>query len=157
MGAPKGAPVSPPSTINSTALMYDESSEARKSTALARSSGSPQRASETVEEKKSETFADSSAAALARAPRFQMGVFVAPGPPRWDAHSSSKGEPQPSRYTIFTIPLRTLLIVHCQPVVFESTTYVRGDAAGGSRIEPSVRLVRSVPEWLEKGARALCV
>jgi hypothetical protein len=32
-----------------------------------------------VEEKKSETFADSSAVALARAPRFQMGVFVAPG------------------------------------------------------------------------------
>ena len=61
MGAPKGAPVSPPSTISSTALMYDGSSEARKSTALARSSGSPQRASGTVEEKKSETFADSSA------------------------------------------------------------------------------------------------
>jgi hypothetical protein len=82
MGAPKGAPVSPPSTISSTALMYNESSEARKSTALATSSGSPQRASGTVEEKKSETFADSSAAsavALARAPRFQMGVFVAPG------------------------------------------------------------------------------
>src|ERR1700728_2050488 len=34
MGAPKGAPVSSPSTISSTALMYDESSEARKSTAL---------------------------------------------------------------------------------------------------------------------------
>jgi hypothetical protein len=34
----------------------------------------------------------------------------------------------------FTIPLRTLLIVRCQPVVFESTTYVPGDAAGGSRI-----------------------
>src|SRR5580704_17587219 len=80
MGAPKGAPVSPPSTISSTALMYDESSEARKSTALATSSGSPQRASGTVEEKKSETFAGSSAVALARAPRFQMGVFVAPGP-----------------------------------------------------------------------------
>jgi len=79
MAAPKGAPVSPPSTISSTALMYDESSEARKSTALARSSGSPQRASGTVEEKKSETFADSSAVALAGAPRFQMGVFVAPG------------------------------------------------------------------------------
>jgi len=36
MGTPKGAPVSPPSTISSTALMYD--SEARKSTALAKSS-----------------------------------------------------------------------------------------------------------------------
>jgi hypothetical protein len=41
MAAPKGAPVSPPSTISSTALMYDESSEARKSTALATSSVSP--------------------------------------------------------------------------------------------------------------------
>src|SRR5271155_2007763 len=79
MEAPKGAPVSPPSTISSTALMYNESSEARKSTALATSSGSPQRASGTGEEKKSETFADSSAVALARAPCFQMGVFVAPG------------------------------------------------------------------------------
>ena len=80
MGAPKGAPVSPPSTISSTTLMYDDSSEARKSTALARSSGSPHRASGTVEEKKSETFADSSAVALARTPRFQMGDFVAPAP-----------------------------------------------------------------------------
>src|SRR5690349_21741788 len=79
MGPPKGAPVSPPSTVSSIALMYDESSEARKSTALARSSGSPQRASGTVEEKRSETFADSSAVALARDPRFQIGVFVAPG------------------------------------------------------------------------------
>src|SRR6202012_2585374 len=79
MGAPKGAPVSPPSTISSTALMYDESSEARKSTALASSSGSPQRPSGTVEEKKSESFADSSWVALARDPRFQMGVLVAPG------------------------------------------------------------------------------
>ena len=60
MAAPKGAPVSPPSTISSTALMYDESSEARKSTALAKSSASPQRPSGTVEEKKSESFADSS-------------------------------------------------------------------------------------------------
>jgi hypothetical protein len=33
-GAPDGAPVAPPSTINSTALTYDESSEARKSTAF---------------------------------------------------------------------------------------------------------------------------
>jgi hypothetical protein len=32
----------------------------------------------------------------------------------------------------FTIPLRALLIVCCQPVVSESTTYVRGDAAGAS-------------------------
>ena len=79
MGTPKGAPVSPPSTISSTALMYDELSEARKSTALAGSSGSPHRASGTVEEKKSETFADSFAVALALTPRFQMGVFVAPG------------------------------------------------------------------------------
>ena len=58
--------------------MYDASSEARKSTALATSSGSPQRASGTVEEKRSETFADSSAVALARTPRFQIGVFVTP-------------------------------------------------------------------------------
>jgi hypothetical protein len=60
MAAPKGAPVNPPSTTSSTALMYDESSEARKSTALAKSSGSPQRPSGIVEEKKSESFADSS-------------------------------------------------------------------------------------------------
>src|SRR5579872_5596841 len=79
MGAPKGAPVAPPSTFSSTALMYDESSEARKSTALASSSGEPQRPSGTVEEKKLETFADSSAVALARGPRFHMGVSVAPG------------------------------------------------------------------------------
>src|SRR5260370_35202821 len=79
MGAPKGAPVIPPSTISSTALMYDESSEARKSTALARSSGSPQRPSGIVEDMKLEKFADSSVVALARGPRFQMGVFVAPG------------------------------------------------------------------------------
>src|SRR6202044_1316699 len=79
MAAPKGAPVSPPSTISSTTLIYDESSEARKSTALARSSGSPQRPSGTVEEKKSESFVLSSCVALARDPRFQIGVFVAPG------------------------------------------------------------------------------
>ena len=46
MGAPNGAPVAPPSTISSTALTYEESSDARKSTALATSSGSPQRPSE---------------------------------------------------------------------------------------------------------------
>ena len=34
MGARKGASVGPPSTISSTALMYDKSSEARKSTAI---------------------------------------------------------------------------------------------------------------------------
>jgi hypothetical protein len=56
MGAAKGAPVKPPSTINSTALMYDESSEARKSTAFASFSGSPHRPSGTVEEKKSESL-----------------------------------------------------------------------------------------------------
>jgi hypothetical protein len=60
--------------------MYDDSSEPRKRTALARSSGSPHQASGTVEVKKSETFADSSAVALARTPRFQMGDFVAPAP-----------------------------------------------------------------------------
>jgi len=40
-----GAPVAPPSTISSTALTYEESSEARKSTALASSCGSPQQPS----------------------------------------------------------------------------------------------------------------
>src|SRR6185312_10542344 len=74
-----GAPVSPPSTINSTALMYDESSEARKSAAFATSSGSPHRASGTVEANKSSTLADCSAEIEARDPRFQIGVFVAPG------------------------------------------------------------------------------
>src|ERR1700752_662340 len=79
MGAPNGAPVAPPSTTSSTALMYDESSEARKSTALASSSGWPQRPSGTVEETKFESLADSFAVAEARAPRFQIGVSVAPG------------------------------------------------------------------------------
>jgi hypothetical protein len=60
MGAPKGAPVSPPSTISSIALMHDESSEATKSTAFASSSGSPQRPRGTVEENKSATLADCS-------------------------------------------------------------------------------------------------
>src|SRR5580704_9212466 len=51
MGAPNGVPVAPPSTISSTALTYEESSDARKSTALATSSGSPQRPCGTAEEK----------------------------------------------------------------------------------------------------------
>ena len=50
---------------------------------MARSSGSPHRASGTVEVKKSETFADSSAVALARTPRLQMGDFVAPRADPW--------------------------------------------------------------------------
>ena len=79
MGAPKGAPVAPPSTINSMAVMYDESSEARKSTALASSSGSPQRPRAIEEETKSASLADCSAVSLARDPRFQMRVLVAPG------------------------------------------------------------------------------
>src|SRR5580693_7126472 len=79
MGAPKAAPVNPPSTTNSTALMYDESPEARKSTAFASSSGSPHRARGTVEEKKSASLEDCSADIEARDPRFQMGVLVAPG------------------------------------------------------------------------------
>src|SRR5580698_9668339 len=79
MGAPKGAPVNPPSTISSTALMYDESSDARKSTAFASSSGSPHRPSGTFEENESASLADSSAEMEARGPRFQMGVLVAPG------------------------------------------------------------------------------
>src|SRR5271163_4330176 len=79
MGAPKGAPVNPPSTTSSTALTYDESSEARKSTALASSSGSPHRPRGTVEEYKSTSLADCSADIEARDPRFQMGVLVAPG------------------------------------------------------------------------------
>src|SRR5271170_6166538 len=78
-GAPHGAPVAPPSTINSTALTYDESSEARKSTALAISSGSPQRPNGTADETKSASLVDCSSVTLARGPRFQMGVFVAPG------------------------------------------------------------------------------
>ena len=49
MGAPNGAPVISTSTISSTALTYEESSEARKSAALATSSGSPQRPSEFLE------------------------------------------------------------------------------------------------------------
>ena len=60
MGAPHGAPVAPPSTISSTALTYEESSEARKSTALATSSGSPQRPSGIAEETNFASFADSS-------------------------------------------------------------------------------------------------
>src|SRR5579863_3900213 len=79
MGAPNGAPVAPPSTISSTALTYEESSEARKSTALASSSGSPQRPSGMTDEKNFACLADSSADIEARGPRFQMGVFVAPG------------------------------------------------------------------------------
>src|SRR5215472_1347445 len=79
IGAPHGAPVAPPSTINSTALMYEESSEARKSAALATSSGSPQRPSGIAEETNFANFSDSSVEIEARGPRFQMGVFVAPG------------------------------------------------------------------------------
>src|SRR5579862_9460850 len=79
MGAPHGAPVAPPSTISSIALMYEESSEARKSTALARSSGSPQRPSGILDDIALSSLVDSSADAEARGPRFQMGVFVAPG------------------------------------------------------------------------------
>lgn len=79
LGAPKRAPVNPPSTINSTALMYDESSEARKSTAFAMSSGSPHRPSGIVEEYRSTSLADCSAETEARGPRFQSGVLVAPG------------------------------------------------------------------------------
>src|SRR5215470_11675682 len=79
MGAPNGAPVAPPSTISSTALTYEESSDARKSTALASSSGSPQRPSGITEETNFANLADSSAEIEARGPRFQIGVFVAPG------------------------------------------------------------------------------
>src|SRR6202007_2959405 len=79
MGAPSGAPVNPPSTISSTALTYEESSEARKSAALATSSGSPQRPSGIAEETNVANFADSSVEIEARGPRLQIGVFVAPG------------------------------------------------------------------------------
>src|SRR5215470_14205409 len=79
MGAPNGAPVAPPSTISSTALTYEESSDARKSTALASSSGSPQRPSGTEDETNFASLAESSADIEARGPRFQMGVLVAPG------------------------------------------------------------------------------
>ena len=79
MGAPKGAPVNPPSTISSTALMYEESSEARNSTALASSSGSPHRPRGTVEDYQSASLADCSADIEARDPRFQNVVLLAPG------------------------------------------------------------------------------
>src|SRR5215469_3096632 len=79
MGAPNGAPVAPPSTISSTALTYEESSEARKSTALAMSSDSPQRPSGIAEDTNFANLADSSVEIEARGPRFQIGVFVAPG------------------------------------------------------------------------------
>src|SRR6516164_265399 len=79
MGAPNGAPVAPPSTISSTALTYEESSEARKSTTLASSSGSPHRPSGTEDETNFANLAESSEEIVARGPRFQMGVFVAPG------------------------------------------------------------------------------
>src|SRR5271155_4288605 len=69
MGAPNGAPVAPPSTISSTALTYEESSDARKSTALATSSGSPQRPCGTAEEKNFASLAESSSEAEARGPR----------------------------------------------------------------------------------------
>src|SRR5215468_4979026 len=79
MAAPHGAPVTPPSTISSTALTYEESSDERKSTALATSSGSPQRPSGIAEETNFASLADSSVDMEARGPRFQIGVFVAPG------------------------------------------------------------------------------
>src|SRR5215472_13537663 len=79
MGAPNGAPVAPPSTISSIAFTYEESSEARKSTALASSSGSPHRPSGTEDETNFANLAESSAEIEARGPLFQMGVFVAPG------------------------------------------------------------------------------
>ena len=53
--------------------------DARKSTALAISSGSPQRPCGTAEEKNFANLAESSAEAAARGPRFQMGVLIAPG------------------------------------------------------------------------------
>src|ERR1700723_3346292 len=112
MEAPKGAPLPPPSTISSIALMYDESSEARKSAALARSSGSPQRASGTVEDKKSATFADSSAVALARAPRFQMGVFVAPGATTFTRILRGARSAAMDRAIETSPPLVTEIIVH---------------------------------------------
>jgi hypothetical protein len=46
---------------------------------LASSSGSPQRPNGTADETKSASLADCSSVTLARGPRFQMGVFVAPG------------------------------------------------------------------------------
>src|SRR6516162_8343685 len=79
IGAPKGAPVAPPSTISSTAFTYGESSEARKSTALATSSDSPQRPSGITEETNFASLAASSVDTAARGPRFQIGVLVAPG------------------------------------------------------------------------------
>ena len=86
MGAPNGAPVAPPSTISSTALTYEESSEARKSTALAMSSGSPQRPSGLTDEKNFSNLADSSADIEARAPRFQIGSLDRAR--RYDIHAN---------------------------------------------------------------------
>src|ERR1700689_2813102 len=80
MGAPNGAPVGPASTISATALTYEESSDARKSTALATSSGSPQRPCGTAEAKNLANLAESSSEAEARGPPFQMGLLIAPGP-----------------------------------------------------------------------------
>ena len=57
-------------------LLMEESSEARKSTALAIFSGSPQRPSGIAEET---NCANSSEEIDARGPRRQIGVFVAPG------------------------------------------------------------------------------
>ena len=79
MDAPKGAPVNPPSTISSTALMYDESSEARKSTAFASSSGSPHRPSGIARRRNERAWRTVHPIIEARDPRFQMGVLVAPG------------------------------------------------------------------------------
>src|SRR5689334_6892427 len=67
MGAPNWAPVSPPSTTNSTALTYEESSEARNSTAFAISSGSPQRLSGTTDEKNLSSLSDASVDKIGRA------------------------------------------------------------------------------------------
>ena len=70
--------MAPPSTISSTALMYEESSEARKSTALASSSGWPHRPSGITEEKKSASLADSSVEAFARDLKEQLNGFTCP-------------------------------------------------------------------------------
>jgi hypothetical protein len=68
--------VEPPSTKSSTALTNEESLDARKSTALAISSASPQRPSGMVEAMRLAASPDSSAGRPLRA---QIGVFVAPG------------------------------------------------------------------------------
>src|ERR671918_506907 len=74
----------PPSTRNVDAVMNDDSSEARKSTAFAISSGSPNRPIGTCTNRRaarSSSLANSS---------FSSGVFTGPGAERVDAHAAAR-------------------------------------------------------------------